>query len=405
MFSIFKMAFRNIWRNKRRTLITATSIMFAVFFAVAMQSLQKGAWDNMVSSVINYYFGYAQVHKKGYWEEQSINKAFAVNDEITNTKKSPIEEYIPRIESFALASSGPRTKGTLVIGVDPELENSLTDLKEKLIKGTYFEASDKAVVIAEGLADYLKVDLRDTLILVSQGYRGVNAVGKYAVKGMVKFPSGELNNQMLYLPLAAAQQFYGAEELVTTLVLKTDQPKAIKQTVANLRHELDTNKYEIMDWEEMIPDLVQARELDEFGSTIVLWILYLIIGFGIFGTLLMMVKERSYEFGVLTAIGMPRWKQSLIVWLEIIFIGIIGAIAGMILATPLVLYFKNNPIQLPQEMAEAYEKFGVEPIIPMAFDPKIFLLQAFVILGMVTLMALYPMIKISLLNPIKAMRE
>jgi ABC-type antimicrobial peptide transport system permease subunit len=171
---------------------------------------------------------------------------------------------------------------------------------------------------------------------------------------------------------------------------------------------LDTSKYEVMGWQEMLPELLEARALDAAGNQVVLFILYLIITFGIIGTILMMTRERSYEFGVLIGIGMHRWQLGVTVWLEIVFMGFLGALTGMLLAFPLVYYLVLNPIDLSlmgEEAVEAYEKFGMEPILPAIIDPAIFGVQALLVLAITTLLALYPWIIIRKLEPIKAMRE
>ncbi|MDH3650764.1 MAG: FtsX-like permease family protein, partial [Saprospiraceae bacterium] len=201
-----------------------------------------------------------------------------------------------------------------------------------------------------------------------------------------------------------AKWFYGTEGLITTLIVDTNDPDKIKSTVAGLRQNLDKSEYEVLDYKEMMPDLIQAREVDTAGSYIILLVLYVIIAFGIFGTILMMLKEREYEFGILKAIGMHTAQLNLMVWYETIFLGLIGCLAGMIVAFPLVYYFYINPIRLGGKMAEAYEKFGVEPLLPAAIDPALFITQAIVIFGMITILSLYPMLKIRSLKPVRAMR-
>ncbi|MCI4651264.1 ABC transporter permease [Phaeodactylibacter sp.] len=402
---LFKMAWRNIWRNRRRTFITAASILFAVLFASFMDSLQRGAWDNMINNVVNYYFGYVQVHQDGYWEEQSIDKAFPLADSLEQVGAvEGVEAVLPRLESFALAAAGETTSGVLVAGILPDVENKMTDLENRLVEGEYLTESDEAVLVASGVADKLGLALGDTLVLISQGYRGVNAAGKYPIKGIAKFGSPDLNKQMVYLPLPAAQYFYGAPGLATSLALKLGGQEDIKPVVAALRTQLDTSAYEVMDWEELLPDLVQARELDTAGNVIVYFILYMIIAFGIFGTILMMSKEREYEFGVLISIGLQRWQLALSVWIEVILLGVLGALSGILLSMPIVYYFKVNPIRFGGEMASSLEKFGFEPIFPATFDMQIFMTQALYVFILTAVLALYPIFKIRKLQPVQAMR-
>lgn len=404
---VTKLAWRNIWRNRRRTWITIASILFAVLFGSFMDALQKGAWGNMIDNVVNYYVGYGQIHQKGYWEEQVIDNAFALPPE----KIAAIEEIdeiagvVPRLESFGLVSATNITRGALVVGIDPTAEQSMTQLADRVVAGTYLEAGEQAVLVAEGLAEILKLGIQDTVVIISQGYHGVNAAGKYLIKGLVNFGSPELNKQMVYLPLATAQQFYGAEGLLTSLALKIEDQDDIDPGLAAIGEVLDTSAYEIMKWDALLPDLVQAQALDSAGNYIVYFILYSIIAFGIFGTILMMTKEREYEFGVLIGIGMRRFTLSSVVWLEIILLGLLGAFFGILASTPVVWYFNRNPLRFSGNYANTLEKFGFEPIFPAAFDPVIFLTQATIVFVITALLAIYPWLKIRRLEPVKAMRD
>lgn len=405
---VAKLAWRNVWRNKRRTLITAASIMFAVFFSAFMLAIQQGAWDNLLGNMVNYYVGYAQIHSNGYWEEQTIDKAFPVDEKLDELRAIPeIQDLVPRIESYALAAYEEGTTGVLVVGVDPEVENNMTQLESRLIKGYYFKEGEQAILIGAGIAENLKLTVGDTLVLISQGYRGVNAAGKYPVKGILKFGSPDLNKRMVYLPLATAQWFFGADNLVTSLALDIGSKEETVSAIFAVEQQIGTEAYEIMDWKAMLPDLVEARALDAASNQLVLLILYVIITFGIFGTILMMTKEREYEFGVLISIGMSRWKLAVGVWLELFFVGIVGTLAGIALSVPLVYFFHLNPIDLSimgEEAVATYEKFGMEPLLPTALNPDIFTSQALIVFLITTVLAVYPFWKIFRLQPVAAMR-
>lgn len=402
------LAWRNIWRNKRRTLISAASVAFAVLFATSMSSLQKGGWDRMLNNVVHFYFGYAQVHAEGYWEEQTIDRSLMLHPDTLAAMSALIGNtpICPRLESFALASTGPITMGVLVSGIEPAAEDSLTDLAERVVAGRYFDSvAEEGVLVAKGIADELGLEVGDTMVLMSQGYHGVTAAGKYPITGLVSFGSPDLNKLMVFMPLETAQYFFGAEGRATSLVLQMADAREAKVAVATLRKNLDPAIYEVLDWEELIPDLVSARGLDDAGNNIMIGILYLIIAFGLFGTVLMMTKEREYEFGVLIAIGMKRRLLTGVVWVEILFLALVGAVLGMVLAMPVVWYFHVNPIVFTGEMARAYEQYGVEPIIPTVVEARIFIRQAMVIFGMAIVMALYPLLKIATLSPVQSMRH
>ncbi|MDH5382828.1 MAG: FtsX-like permease family protein, partial [Cyclobacteriaceae bacterium] len=121
------------------------------------------------------------------------------------------------------------------------------------------------------------------------------------------------------------------------------------------------------------------------------YILYAVIAFGIFGTFLMMVNERKYEFGIMMAIGMKRYRLQVIVFLETIMIALTGTVVGVLLSLPIIIYFFFNPIYFTGEYAELFEKFGVEPILPFSVEPEVFTGQVEVILIITLILALYPL--------------
>jgi putative ABC transport system permease protein len=403
---LLKLIWRNIWRNKRRTVITSASILFAVLLAILMESIQKGAWNNMIGNVVNSYYGYAQVHQNGFWEDQTIERAIpwneAFRDKIAGTPQ--IKAVLPRLENFALASSGNLSMGVLVIGMDPKPENDMTKLAGRISAGTYLQADDHAVLLADGIAKQLRLSVGDTLILVSQGYHGVNAAGKFPIKGLLHFPSPDLNKRMVYLPLASAQWLFSAPDLITSTALWIEREKDIAPALRVLSQKLDAEAYEIMDWKALMPDILQAKALDSAGNIMVYFVLYLVIAFGIFGTILMMTQERRYEFGVLTAIGMQKSLLAFLVWMETVFLGLTGALAGIIVAFPIVSYFKTNPIKFTGEMASMMETYGFEPVFPAVLDWRIFAVQTLIVFMITAVLALFPVMKIKKLNPVSAMR-
>ena len=403
---LFKLAWRNIWRNKRRTLITMASVFFAVMLAVLMRSLQEGSYEKMIENVVSFYTGYVQIHKDGYWDDQVLENSFEAVPTVKTvaTEIPTVNEAVPRLESFALAASENVSEACLVVGADPEKEDILTGLKNKVTKGNYFSNDKSGAMIAEGLGEKLELGVGDTLVLIGSGYHGVSAAGKYPISGLVKFGSPDLNDRLVYLPIRDAQYFYGAEGRLTSYALNLNDPDSYQQVVADLKNGLNDGEYEIMDWTEMMPELVQMIESDRGGGIIMMWVLYVIIAFGMFGTVLMMIAERQYEFGVMTAIGMKRRKLAIIVSLETIFISILGVISGALASLPGVLYLYYNPIYLGDSMAEAYAAFGMEAIFPASLDPAIFIEQAVTVLMFAILVSIYPAIKILRIKPVEAMR-
>ncbi len=400
------LAWRNIWRNRRRSLITILSITFAVLLACLMRSLQLGSYARMVENSVRFYTGYIQIHQTGYWDDRVIDNSFVFDSTLLSAVDSTpgITAVVPRLESFALAAFRNQTKGTLVTGIDPDRENDLTRLREKLVAGDYLRPDDEGVLLGEGLAAYLNIEAGDTVTLLGQGYHGASAAGLFPVRGIVKFPMPQQNDQVVYMTLKQSQWFYAADGLATTLALLVDHPDHTARVAGALRQQLDTATHEVMAWQELLPELVQSIELDNISGKVMLWILYLVIGFGMFGTYLMMTAERQYEFGVMVAVGMRRWRLQSVVFLEILMMTVIGVLTGILLSLPLLTYFHHNPIRFADEAAEAIENFGVEPVYAFSLDPVIFTNQAYAIFIMAVILAGYPLWKIQTMKVVESMR-
>jgi len=361
----------------------------------------------MIKNAAEFYTGYIQLHKKGYWEDKTVDNSFPTSGaRVAFIDSIPgVEQVVPRVESFALAAYGKKTKGCLVLGVDPEKEDFLTNVRDKLVKGNYFTGNQKGTIIAEGLAEYLKVGLEDTLILIGQGFHGASAAGLYPVLGIVHFPVPDQNNQTLYLSLGDAQWFYGLGNRLTALALVVDKAKNVDRIVRDISTREDTTAMEVMGWRKLMPDLVQGIEIDSISGQIMLWILYAVIGFGMFGTFLMMTAERMYEFGVMISVGMKRLKMQLIVFLEIGMMATLGVISGIGISLPILIYYFHHPIYFTGKSAEAIENFGVEPAYFFSLQPSLFYNQAWVIFFMALILAFYPIYVVHKLSPVEAMRN
>lgn len=395
-----------MWRNRSRTIITMAGIFFAVILSVVASSLKDGVFDNLVKNVVSFYTGYVQVHKKGFWDEQILDNSYKttvkVKQQILDDQN--VSAVTSRLESFALASSADITKGTLVVGIDPEKENQITSLGKKVIKGSYLKNTDHAVLLSQGLAERLKLKNNDTVILIGQGYHGATAAGKYLIKGIVKFGSPELNDKSLFMPLPAAQDFYSADGMVTSYVLSLRSTRDLQSTRSMLSSVLGP-AYEVMTWEEMMPEVKQHIQTDSNNMKYVQGILYLLICFGIFGTLLMMMEERKFEMGMLVSIGMKKSKLIILLLYESVFTVFAGCVLGIIASVPLIFYLNRHPIRIGGETAKAYERFGFEAVFPTSTDVSIFTYQGITVLIIGLLLSLYPVYKIIRLDPVTAMKR
>ena len=404
---IRKLSWRNIWRNKRRSFITLSSIAFAVLLSCVMRSMQLGSYERMIDNALSFYSGHVQVHEKGYWEDKSLDLAFSNYDSISDifSKDEGIINVIPRLESFALASKKLQTKGAMVLGIDPEREDKLTHLRKKLISGEYLKSEDDGLMIAEGLASYLKAKVGDSIVLIGQGYHGANAAGLFRIIGIVKFPVAIQNNQMIYLPIKKAEYLYACEDRITNFTIQLDDPNRAEAVCARLNPELAPLGLEAVDWKFMMPELLQGIELDNVSGIIMLLILYMVIGFGMFGTFLMMTRERMYELGLMMALGMKKTRMQVMIMLEFLMLSAMGVLTGIVISLPVLIYFYFNPIPIGGDSSDIFEKFGIEPVYVFSLDPTIFFSQAWVVFILTLVLGTYPLWVIFKLNILKAIRS
>ncbi len=406
MLRILIIAWKNCWRNPTRTMVSMAAVFFAVMLSTLASSLKEGIFNNLVKNVVSFYSGYIQIHAPGYWKEQNLDNSFEDISDLNKIikKQSNISSYAPRLESYALVASNKATKGCMIIGVDPAAEHQTTGLKNKMVKGNYFDAKEEGILCAEGMAKRLSIKLNDTIFIIGQGFHGSTAAGKYRVKGFLHFGSPELNEQTFFLPLSSAKNLFSTENRITSYTLQIQNANDLEKTTSQLKEKL-MPKYEVMSWEEMMPDIKQHIETDSNNMKYIQGILYLLIGFGILGSLIMMMMERKYEMGMLIAIGMKKKILMLMIIAESLITIITGCALGIVCSIPLIWYLHIHPLKMGGETAKAYEQFGFEAIFPTSTNPIIFIEQGITVAIIGLILCIYPIIQIIRLIPVDALKR
>jgi len=403
---LFKLAWKNLWRNKKRTFIVSASVFCAVILACVMRSAQLGSYSYMIDSSAKMQTGYLQIQGEGFWENRSMDKSIILSNEKLDSlfALENIESLTPRLEAFALLSRDTITKVAPVIGIDPVLEQKMTGLKEKLVEGEFLSDNSTGIILAEGLARRLKVVTGDSIVLYGAGYHAQSAAAILKVEGIVKLPLPQMNNMMSFLELKNAQSVYAAPGRITSLSIMIDDIRN-QDKVNNSVPSLLSDNQIIMSWEEMMPELVQSIQIDNASGLIMIFILYVVIAFGVFGTIMMMTTEREKEFGILYAVGMKKHVMMKVSAIESFLVSLLGVAMGVLLSIPIIVYMSNHPIHLGKEFAKVYESFGIEPLMPFTTDPSIYLWQSVIVFGIALACAMYPVIFIGSLDPVKAMRK
>jgi len=409
---MLKLSWRNIWRNRRRAIITISSVFFAVFFCSIMLSMMEGVWQKMVDNTLLTQTGHIQIHQKGYWQDKVIDN-FMTMDSTAIASIERLENVInvsPRLETFAMASFGTHSKGVAVIGISPEKEKEKSNLPIRIVKGDYLTENDNGVLIGEGLAKYLKANIGDTLAFIGQGYRGASAAGLFPIRGILNMITTEMDNGMVYMTLASAQNFIDMPDGYSGILISIDNEKKLDKTIVVLscqlsvvsyqlsenteNCQLSTENYEILSWHFTMEKLLQTAEMDKAFGKVLMFILYLIVGFGILGTVIMKTNERKREFAIMISLGMARRKLKAIVSLEMLILSLIGVLAALAITIPLAYFFAAHPIVLSGEMAKMYADMGMEAVMPTSTETMIFIKQVIIILIFVCLALMYPIRKI-----------
>ena len=405
---IFKIAWRNIYRNKKRSLITITSIFAALFLIIFMRALQFGFYDNLIKTVVESYAGYVEVHAKGFWDNQNLENSMVVDNELIKNIESVngVENTVERLQSFSLISTGEKTRGGVINGVVIEDEQKITDWNKNIIDGS-FQLERNEIIIAKGIAEYFDLQIGDSLILYGQGYRGMMAAGKYPVKGIIDLKNPNLNKLGIFMTLESARDYVSSDNISTHIIIDKRQYYSEDKILNDLENILSSD-YEVMTWKETLPEIEQTITADSAGGLIMAFILYIIVVFGMFGTVLMMTEERKYEFGVLISIGMSRIRLFSIILVETVILSMIGVVLAILVTYPISYYFYLNPINIVTLMGEGADvmikEFGFDPVVPFSISLDIPFSHALIIFTFSLLISVYPAIRIFRLNPVKSMK-
>ena len=199
---ILKIALRNIFRNKKRSLITISSIFAALLLIVLMRALQFGFYDKLIETVVESYAGYVEIHADGFWDNQSLDNSMVVDQTLIDDLKSVegVDNIVQRLQTFSLISMGDKTKGGVINGINITEEQKITDWNKKMVSGS-FDLGENEVIIGKGIAKYFDVVENDTLILYGQGYRGMMAAGKFPIKGIIDLKNPDLNKLGIFMSI------------------------------------------------------------------------------------------------------------------------------------------------------------------------------------------------------------
>lgn len=404
---IFRLAWRNLWRQPKRTWLTIGAMLFSNVLLIFMMSLQFGMYGLMIENTLKAFTGHMQVQAEGYVDDQKMRQVVPDVRALASTLREELnsENVAARARGFVLASSEERSYGIAVLGVEPAFEPVVSSVPGLVKQGRYLDSYDAAeIVVGAVLARNLKVGLGDEITLLGSGLDGSFAATVVNVVGIFDSGIAELDRSIAEIPLGHFQDVFYMEGAGHEIVINAPDVEQAPALEARVQGLLPAGKdLVVQDWNRLQPGLKQAIQADMSSSFFTYGILVVLVSFSVLNTQLMSVLERTREFGITMALGLKPQRLGWLVMLETCLMGSIGVVLGALLGALLTSYFSSNGLVLPgmEEMAAQFN-------LPVRMYPRITLLSLLagplVVFSFSLLAAIYPAVRLRWLQPVQAMR-
>ncbi len=402
---ILKIAFRNIFRHKKRSLLTGLMMAGGCSLFALFMGMIDGVYGNIIDMFTRDHTGHIQIHKEGYLDKPSIYKTLDDSDSIGSKIESVpyVKSWAPRVYTPALAFAGKKTTGVRVTGIHPAKEAGTTRLKYKVDKGHFI--SDKPlneIVISNGLAKTLKTGLGGEIALIAQGADGSIANELFTVVGITDEGEGSFGTSTCYMHIKTAENFLSLEGKVHEIaVILSDHAKTV-QAVSLIKNALDEPRLDVDPWQVVESQFYKAMQADVKGNRYTIAVFTIIIAFGVMNTILMVILERTREFGVLKALGTKPFQIFLLIVFETIFLAVISIAVGTIIGMLGNWWFSKYGIAYPTPIEYGGYVFSK---ITAKITPRSIIMPIVIILSTALLVSIWPAIRAARIVPVKAMRS
>lgn len=407
MSTFTKIAWRNITRNPHRSFITIAAVAVGLASLIFLKGFVDGADHQMVENYTDLLIGHIQIHKAGFQKNMGLEKSISDPEALmASFKGAPgVSSLAARIKDFALISSPESSSGIVLFGIDPIAEKKVSCLHQRVRNGKFLNKDDHdKIIIGKGLAEHLKVTAGDKVVLMSQGADGSLAASAYEICGIVEAGTEEIDKNLALITLKAAQDLLVMNGKVSEIVVKAGSLETIDALAETLKAKINTKKFEVLSWKEISPMTYQWLRFDQVFTSLILFIVLLVVAAGILNTVLMGVLERVREFGIMLALGTKPSQITSMVTAESFFLGLIGVLSGSSLGIGLVVLFGTTGINL-SAISSALNSFYIGSVIYPRLDAASFVIYAAVVLSVSMIVSIFPARKASRLSPIEAIRH
>jgi ABC-type lipoprotein release transport system permease subunit len=406
-----RMAWRNLWRSKRRTLITAFSVGFGFALAVTFTGMAEYSYTNIINTGATMGFGHVTVEPAGYNDRPSLDKRIGETDSIRRTvsRLPGVSDAIVRIIGQAMFATATKSVGGMLIGMDPVHETPARNIfLRSMVEGSAFESSGgRGAVIGSEMARKLNLNIGKKLVYTATDIHGEIVSEIARVSGIYRTGDDDVDGSIVLLPIDSVRRAlgYGRDEATVVSIFITDQRRAARMRDV-IRTAVGRPDREVLDWKETQPDLAAVILLDRSGNYLFQILVGLLIAAGILNTMLMSVLERVREFGVMMALGLSPLRLVGMVIIESVWIGFIGIALGVVVFLPWYAYLMQSGIDLSGMVGEGYSAGGV--IVDPVMKLKLYRETAAIILGgsmFLTLTAgLYPAFRAGRVLPVESLK-
>jgi putative ABC transport system permease protein len=345
-----KMAWRNIFRQKRRTVLSILTMFGGFTLSAISIGWADGTYDRIIDMFTRNRLGHIQVHAQSYLDRPSIYKWIKNYQKIGAEiqKIEGVEAWAPRLYSAGLASVGEKSAGARIIGIDPERENVATRFDRKIVQGRSFSPQPShEAILGKGLARTLKAETGDQVVIVSQGADGSIANDLYTIVGIAESGDPTQDLSSFYLHLKDAQDLLVLDDAIHEMAVIVRKLGQVSRITQQIRTTLNDPGLEVSPWQEFAHSFYVAMQADKEGNWIMLFIVVLIVAIGVLNTVLMTVLERTREYGVMRALGTGRLLVFRLIVYEVALMALIGLVIGFGLSLLLNHYLSIHGIAMP----------------------------------------------------------
>ena len=405
--TLVRIAWRNLWRHRRRTLLTASGMAVAMGFVLCMASFQDGMFDMMADVMVRQQFGHAQVNHPDWPGREQMYDTVPYDLAKTLQGSVEVQGASGRLFSFALADSDHRSAGARFVGVHPKDDLAITDLSRNLVRGAYLSAAPAGeVVVGEAMARELEIELGADIVFLGQAADGSMANELLKVVGTYSTGMDQMDKSGAYMHVEDLQRILALDNQVHQILVVGDSMDTSSALAATVRAVAGGEDIQVRSWEEASPDMAKMMGMRDAGLFVMLFVIFSVAGLAILNTNLMTVFERTRELGVLRAIGMTRARMMALVILESVLLSAVAVVLGLALGGFLdwLLVTYGFPYEVD---GKGLSWQGVT--FPTRFygsvRPYPFVVTTVFVFFVAVAASVWPAARAALLRPVEAMRE